>query len=349
MARRNIIVVGASAGGVEALKDFVKHLPKDLKASVFIVLHLAPYTRSFLPEILSKSTSLTVSHPADGEKIKEGHIYIAPPDHHLLLEKDKVIVKKGPKENRFRPSIDALFRSAAYVYGARVIGIVLTGALDDGVSGLWSIKRLGGVAIVQKPVEAAFPEMPLNVMQYVEVDEVISVLDMGALIGNLTAEDAPPTSVITAEEKKLLKMEVTISTKDNAFELGIMDEGEFTPFTCPECHGALVRLKEGKLMRFRCHTGHAFTASALLAGLTEASEETLWQAMRAMEEANILMKKIAGHFKDTGNKEAAEIFLQKAKENAKRARVIHDSVFESERMSEDLRFENKTVRKFEDK
>ena len=340
---RNIIVVGASAGGVEALTNFVKGLPEEINASVFIVLHIPSYSRSNLPQILSKVTSLSVSHPKDGQKIETGHIYVAPPDHHMLIEENKVAIKKGPKENRFRPSVDALFRSAAYVYGPRVIGIVLTGALDDGTSGMWSIKRLGGITLVQEPDEAFFPEMPLNVLEYVNVDHVVPVAKMGRLLETLTNEKAEETPDISKEEEELLKMEVIISTKDNAFELGIMDKGEFTPLTCPECHGALVRLKEGRLIRFRCHTGHAFTASALLAGITQSSEETLWQAMRAMEEATILMNHIADHFDESGEKESGEIFRQKAKDNAKRARVIHDSVFNQERLSEDVRYDDDEI------
>jgi two-component system, chemotaxis family, protein-glutamate methylesterase/glutaminase len=342
---RNIIVVGASAGGVEALTTFVKGLPEEIDASFFIVLHIPSYSRSILPEILSKVTSLSVSHPEDGEKIETGHIYVAPPDHHMLIEEDKVVIKKGPKENRFRPSVDALFRSAAYIYGPRVIGIVLTGALDDGTSGMWSIKRLGGITIVQEPGEAFFPEMPLNVLQYVDVDHVVAVTKMGRLLETLTHEKVDRKPHISRDEEELLKMEVTISTKDNAFELGIIDKGEFTPMTCPECHGALVRLKEGRLIRFRCHTGHAFTASALLAGITQSTEETLWQAMRSMEEATILMNHIANHFDESGEIESAEIFRQKAKDNGKRARVIHDSVFKTERLSEDVRYDDGKILK----
>ncbi|HSV10734.1 MAG TPA: chemotaxis protein CheB [Hanamia sp.] len=343
MAQRDIIVIGASAGGVEALTLLVKNLPEKINASIFIVLHIPPYSRSFLPQILGKVTSIPVSHPKDGEKIEQRHIYVAPPDHHILIEEDRVVVKKGPKENRFRPSIDALFRSAAYIYENRVIGVVLTGALDDGASGLWTIKRFGGKALVQQPDEAAFPEMPLNVLQYVDVDYILPVANIGMMMETLTNEKASPVPYISKEEKELLKMEVTISTRDNAFELGIMNKGEFTPLTCPECHGALVRLKEGKLTRFRCHTGHAFTASALLAGITQSSEETLWQAMRAMEEGTILIQHIAKEFEESGENKAAKIFQQKAKDLAQKARIIHDSVFSSEQLSEDKIYENEDI------
>src|SRR5256885_7605157 len=159
-ASDRIIVLGASAGGVESLKDVLSKLPAKLPAAVCLVLHVPAYQPSSLPEILTKCGKLKAIHPADGAKIKPGFIYVAPPDHHLLIEKDHLAVTKGPKENRFRPSIDALFRSAAYSYGPRAIGIVLSGALDDGTSGLWSVKRLGGIAIIQEPSDARFESMP---------------------------------------------------------------------------------------------------------------------------------------------------------------------------------------------
>ena len=340
MPNRDIIVVGASAGGVEALSNFVKSLPLDLKATIFIVLHVPPYTKSFLPEILSKLTILPVSHPADGDRFKEGNIYIAPPDHHLIIERGNVAVKKGPKENRFRPSVDALFRSAAYVYSNRVIGIVLSGALDDGSSGLWSVKRMGGIAIVQDPLEAAFPEMPVNATKSVEVDYVVPLTAMGSLIGKLSSEPASSESDISEQERKLLEMEVKIATRDNAFELGIMKEGELTPFTCPDCHGVLVKFMKGKISQFRCHTGHSFTASALLSGITENNENLLSQAMRSMEEAAMLLDSIGRHFEKSGDIDSAKLFLRKAQENKRKARDIHDAVVKEERLSEDARFDN---------
>src|SRR5687768_14648135 len=163
MAKRDIVVVGASAGGVKALTEFVRSIPQGFKGSVFVVLHIPAASPSNLPAILTRAGVLKAIHPNDGEKIKPGLIYVAPPDHHMLLEGTSVLVKKGPEENRFRPSIDALFRSAAYVYGSRVIGIVLSGLLNDGTSGLWSIKRLGGLTIIQEPGDADYPSMPINV------------------------------------------------------------------------------------------------------------------------------------------------------------------------------------------
>lgn len=339
MAHRDIVVVGASAGGITALKALVKSLPRDFKGSVFIVLHIPPHTKTVLPSILGKEGPLKAVQPRDMEPIEMGKIYVAANDHHLLIEDGKVRVRRGPKENRFRPSIDALFRSAAYTYGGRVIGIVLSGLLNDGTSGLWTIKRLGGVAIIQEPEDAEFPQMPENVLEYVEVDHTVAAADMGGLLERLTTESSPKKLSIPDEEMKLLKTEVLIASRDNAFEMGIIEMGELTPFTCPECHGALVRLHQGNILRFRCHTGHAFTASSLLAEVTQSVEEMLWQGMRGMEEISMLLKTIEDHFKSLGNKKAAAKFGDKAEEASHRARLIHDSVFSQEQFSEDIRHE----------
>jgi two-component system chemotaxis response regulator CheB len=340
MQIRDIVVVGASAGGITALKDFVKFLPKDFKGSVFVVLHIPAYTETYLPSILSKAGPLKAVIPKDGERIEQGMIYVAPNDHHMLLEHNKVIVRRGPKENRFRPSIDALFRSAAYVYGKRVIGVVLSGYLDDGTSGLWTIKRLGGVAIIQDPHDAEQPQMPENVLGHVDVDYTLSAVDMGPLIAGLVGEVSPEQFKIPDHEMKLLEMEIIIATRDNAFEMGIIEMGEFTPFTCPECHGALVRLVEGNIIRFRCHTGHAYTASSLLADVSTSVEDLLWQSMRAMEEMVILLNNTAEHYEAMGKSDAAVLFRRKAKESSKRARSIHDSIFTQEQYSEDLRLKH---------
>ena len=338
MKARDIIVVGASTGGITALKEFVRYLPEDFEGSVFIVLHIPPYSESELPEILSKAGPLKAVHPKDGDPIEPGKIYVAPHDRHLLLEKDKVLVKKGPKENRFRPAIDALFRSAAYTYGSRVIGIILSGFLDDGTSGLYTIKRLGGMAIVQEPKDAEQPDMPKNAMEYVKPDYIVAAADIAPVIAGIIRKPAPQKHKLSKEELKLLKMEIVIATEDNAFKMGIMNMGEFTPFTCPNCHGALVQLVENNMIRYRCHTGHAYTASSLLAEVSESVEGMLWQTMRGMEEMNLLLNSIGDQYVKLRKPSDAAFFHGKAKENAKYARIIHDSVFSQNQYSEDSRF-----------
>ncbi|KAA9349181.1 chemotaxis protein CheB [Larkinella humicola] len=199
MAKRDIVVIGSSAGGITALKRLMPTLSSDFGASIFIVQHLSPHSPSFLPDILTHAGPLKAVHPRDGESVRPGQIYVAPPDHHLLVEHDRIIVKKGPKENRFRPSIDALFRSAAYTYGPRVIGIVLTGMLNDGTSGMWSIKRLGGLTIIQEPDDALYPSMPDSVLEFVDVDHRVRMADMAELLKRLTQEDVPEKTPSTWE------------------------------------------------------------------------------------------------------------------------------------------------------
>ena len=338
MSKRDIIVIGASAGGVSALEQLVRSLPKDFPASVFIVMHTPPYSPSKLPQILSRASALEAVHPEEEEQVEQGKIYVAPPDHHMLIEEGRVVIRKGPKENRFRPSIDALFRSAAYTYGTRVIGIVLTGALDDGTSGLWTVKRLGGMAICQDPEEATFPEMPLSAQEYVDIDYTSRLSEMGALLNRLVNEPADSSFKPPREELERVALEVRIATKDNAFEQGIMNMGDLAPFTCPSCHGALVRLKEGSRVRYRCHTGHSYTANSLLAGVSESVEETLWEAMRGLEEITMLLQHMGEHIMDAGDHAVADRFMKKANETAERARLVHDSVFKHERLSGDLKY-----------
>ncbi len=336
MAKRNIVVIGTSAGGVYALKDLAAALPPDFSAAIFVVLHLSPYSPSLLPQILNNAGPLEATQAIDGERIRGGHIYIAPPDHHLMVERDQVIVKKGPKENRFRPSIDALFRSAAYSYGSRVIGVVLTGLLDDGTSGMWSVKRLGGLGIVQQPDDALYASMPDSVLQHVDVDYSVPLTELAPLLCQLTEETVIDEHDLPEKELDLMATEVNIAAQDNAFEMGILSMGTLTPLTCPECSGALVSIQEGKLIRYRCHTGHAYTASALLAEVTKSVEENFWKAVRSLEETVILLEQSGKQFKEGGNPAAAEEFFQKARETRERAAITRSYIFKQERFSEDL-------------
>jgi two-component system chemotaxis response regulator CheB len=332
------IVIGASAGGVEALREVVSRLPPDLPAPVFVVLHIPPYVASALPRILSRSGPLEAMHPDDGAAIKTGTIYVAPPDHHLLIEGRRIGVKKGPKENRFRPSIDALFRSAAYTYGTRAIGVVLSGALDDGTSGLWSIERLGGVTVVQQTSEAQFEEMPRSALEYVQVNHSLPSTEIGPLLGLLVGEPLPTAAVqvaMDAGEQTRMKKELKIAADNSAFQKGVMEMGILTPFTCPECHGVLVRIAEGKMSRFRCHTGHAYTDSALLEAVMESTGEMLWQIIRSFEESLMLLNHMGNHLKKAGDLDRAETFFIKARELEKRSRVFHADALQHESLSGD--------------
>lgn len=293
MQHTDIIVIGSSAGGVSALKEIVADLPADFKTPIFIVQHIAPHQHSHMASILAHAGPLQVSHPVNGTKISEGNIYVAPPDHHMLIEGDHILIKKGPKENRFRPSIDALFRSAAYTYGPAVIGVVLTGMLDDGSSGMWSIKRMGGTTIVQDPDQAQYPSMPSSVLQYVEVDHVCRLSAISALLIEMSGKPSRPEPAAADSEVKLLKMEVDIAALGNAFGKGITEVGEPSSLTCPECGGALTSITEGQKLRYRCHTGHAYSSASLLEEVTETAEHKLWGALRSLEEAVMIVEKDA--------------------------------------------------------
>ena len=331
-----IIVIGASAGGVDGLRDLMAGLPPDLHASLFVVLHLPVTSKSSLPDILTRVAPFGAKHPDDGERIRSRCIYVAPPDHHLLLERRHVVVKKGPKENRFRPSIDALFRSAAYVYGPQVIGVVLSEMLDDGTSGLWSVKRMGGISIVQDPKSTAFDSMPLSAIEHVDIDHVVDARTMGPLLGTLAEK---PVKRGRFEKLKALRSrmatEISIATSNDAFKKGIMKLGDLTPFTCPECHGVLVSLKEGLGIRFRCHTGHAYSANALLAGVMEMVDEYNWQHIRALEESVMLLKHVGGHLKTHGQADLAKVFFSHADESEQRGQYLHQQTLTHENISGD--------------
>lgn len=328
------IVMGASAGGVESLLQVLGGFVGTVEAPIFVVLHLPPYAVSSLPEILAQATSMPVVHPANGARIKRGHVYVAEPDHHLLIQDGRIVVAKGPKENRFRPSIDALFRSAAYAYEERVIGVVLSGALDDGTSGLWSIKRLGGVTVVQQPGEASFPSMPRSALEQVDIDHTLAAADIGALISRIASEPAS-TPVEAPELKARLGKEIQIAAEGGAFQKGVMDMGVLTPFTCPECKGVLVKINDGSTSRFRCHTGHGYTSSSLLESVMETSGNLLWQVIRSFEESVMLLDQMGTHLKESGDAAASKIYLAKAKELEKRSKAFHDAALRHESLSEE--------------
>lgn len=334
MTSRNIIVIGASAGGFEVIKKLVKDLPADFPASIFIVWHMSADVAGVLPQALNRVGKLKAAHGIDGEQILPGRIYVAPPDHHLLIENDRVRVTKGPKENRFRPAVDPLFRSAAYAYNNRVIGIVLSGALDDGTAGLWMIKHRGGTAIAQDPLDAGFPSMPRSALQNVAVDYKVFVSEMAELLNRLVYEEVK-TSEISMEENKLTETEIKIALEDNAFKKGILEFGELSPFTCPDCHGVLIKLHDDQRARFRCHTGHAFSGDSLLAALTENIEDSVYNAIRSIEESMMLLNHMGNHLANNNQVNLSALYFKKAFETEQRIENIRGSVLNHERLSED--------------
>jgi two-component system, chemotaxis family, protein-glutamate methylesterase/glutaminase len=313
--KRDIIVVGASAGGLEALKLLLAGLPVDIPAAVLIVWHIAPESHNMLPALLGKQGRLPVEPARDGGVIKPGHVYVAVPNRHLLITPaGRMRITYGPKENRFRPAVDALFRSAAQAFGPRVIGVVLTGMLDDGTAGLWAVKDRGGLAVVQDPLEAAYPSMPQTAAQYVQVDAMVPMAAMAATLVELVAQPLPEQLVKPASVE--LDLEAKIASNRDALSEGILEAGELTPFTCPECQGSLVQLNTGGIPRFRCHTGHAFSIHSLLAEAAERAEQRLWTAARAVEESGLMMRHLAEHLSEKPNEQETAAQLTRKAQRA---------------------------------
>jgi two-component system chemotaxis response regulator CheB len=290
MTGRDIVVIGASAGGLAAFRTILSALPADLPAALFVVQHLSASGPSLLPELLGAVSPLAARHPADGEAIRHGTIYVAPPDHHLVIQPGHLHLVRGPKENSFRPAIDATFRSAAHAYGQRVIGVVLTGMLDDGTAGLLAIKRRGGLALVQEPREAAYPSMPESACRYVDVDIVCRLTEIAPQLIRLVHAGAD------GEEGQMddrTELEVDISRLEQAALQRADQIGTPSPFSCPDCGGVLAEYYDGELLRFRCQVGHAFSPASFFAQQTEGLDGSLWAAFRALDERANLASRLA--------------------------------------------------------
>jgi two-component system chemotaxis response regulator CheB len=335
VAHRDVIVVGGSAGAIEAVRTVLAALPHDLDAAVFVVIHMPPSSPAHLAEILQRGCSLVVDWATGHEALEPGRVYVAPPDRHLVIRADRVLLTRAPRENHSRPAIDPLFRSAALAFGPRVIGVVVSGRLDDGAAGLWAVKERGGIAVVQSPDDAAHADMPRHALQHTAADHVVSAADMGPLLARLVGEPVP-TSVGAASPA--LEMEVKIAMEANALEEGVLTLGPPTPYTCPECHGVLARMEQGGIPRFRCHTGHAFSLDSLLASVTEKVEETLWSALRAVEETVILLGE-AGSGGQSGAEDGRVSasgdprFREKARQAKERAELIRQAVLRHQTLS----------------
>jgi two-component system, chemotaxis family, protein-glutamate methylesterase/glutaminase len=326
MAERNIVVIGGSVGGVKAMRGILAELHGTIPAAIFLVLHTSVQSPGLLPELLTLPGSLSVRYAQNGEPFERGLIYVAPADYHMLVEAGGVIrLAFGPKENRFRPAVDPLFRSAALAFGPRVAGVVLSGGLDDGTAGLVAIKAAGGVAIVQDPLEAEAPSMPHSALRHVRVDHCLPVREIAGLLIRLSSgggSRATPPKQGRAMPDKDLEIEVQIASENRGHLPDVLELGAPSLFTCPECHGTLLRLDDEKMLRFRCHTGHAFTASSLRAALSGRTEEALWNALRAIEESAMLLEHMAAHVPPPDDAAVAEDFRLASEAELRRAQAL---------------------------
>jgi two-component system, chemotaxis family, protein-glutamate methylesterase/glutaminase len=295
MSGHDIVVIGTSAGGVPTLQKFLPELPPDFGAAVFLVMHLSPHVPSLLPQVLLRAGRLPVVAVERPMKFRPGHIYVAPADHHMTLSRTEVQATRGPRENWHRPSIDVLFRSAANVHGPRVIGVILSGFLDDGSAGLAAIKRKGGLAIVQDPEDALFPEMPKNALQTVRADYCVPIAQMAQTIVTAVKEPAGRPAKPAVAEEVAIENAIVKESMNGREALGKI--GTPSTFTCPECQGPLWELKDGDLLRFRCQVGHAFSSESMLTAQQDVVERALWVALGAIQSRVALWQRIAERMK----------------------------------------------------
>jgi two-component system chemotaxis response regulator CheB len=311
-----VVVIGTSAGGLQALTKLVSQLNAEFPIPILVVHHIsADATGNVVLEALNKSGNLKCRHAKHGGSLLPGHLYLAPSDHHLMVNRElKILITKGAHENRSRPAIDPLFRSVAIAFGNGVIGILLTGYLDDGTAGLKAIKRCGGICIVQDPADADYPDMPQNAINQVEVDYCLPLAEIGSKLYQLIDRKLgkrKPVPKDIAVEAKIAERVLSDLPAVNAL-------GEPVPFNCPGCGGVLWKVDKDEALRFRCHTGHAYTAATLLAEQTEKIEETMWVALRMFEERKNLLTTMA--------KEKSGITFKSAKERAEKSQIHIDRI-----------------------
>jgi two-component system chemotaxis response regulator CheB len=313
-----VVVMGASAGGIEAFSEVLHKLEPNFAAAVFLVLHTGAESPSALAGVLGRSTSLPVIEAADRAAIRPGHVYVARPDYHLAVEPGRMLVHRGPRENRHRPSIDLLFRTAARAYGKQVIAVILSGLLDDGTAGAQAVKARGGTVIVQDPEDALFPSMPLNALQFVRPDAVSSAPEIGSLLKQLVNGHMPQSQ----------KRNVSQPAKRESSE-GPVPGPLKRPMilSCPDCNGVLQEFGEGRLVRFRCQVGHEFSPDGLAEAQNEEVERALWTGVRALEESVAVARRMAEYSRQSGRIRAAERYSEQAQARDRDATILRRLIY----------------------
>lgn len=336
MPGHDIIVIGTSAGGVEALRELVASLPSNLPAAIFIVIHIPPHTTSFLPEILNRvqkqrnGESLRAAHPHNGELIQPGRIYIASPDYHMLIKPGYIRLVQGPHENGTRPAIDPLFRTAAKAYKRRVVGVVLTGMLDDGTAGLIDVKEFGGVAVVQDPNDAQYEGMPKSAIQQVDADYILPLSSIAPVLVRLAHEPAIEEGEKSMTDDREIDIEPDIVELDGAALRKQGSPGTNTTLTCPDCGGVLSQLHERNLLQFRCQVGHAWSVSSLQAEHFKHVEKALWEAIRTLEERAKLMNQMAKNADSKNRSFSAKRYQDLAQEAEQRSDMLRQTLFQGQ-------------------
>jgi two-component system chemotaxis response regulator CheB len=324
---RDMVVIGASAGGVEALTKLVRGLPRGYAGSVFVVLHIAPDTTSVLASILQRAGPLTATTAKEGELPRPGSVYVAPPNCHLLISDDgRMTLSAGPKENGHRPAVDPLFRTAATVYGPRTVGVVLSGSRDDGTAGLRAIKTAGGTAVVQDPNEALAPSMPLSAIEHVRVDAVRTAENISTLLVQLASIEPP--AVVAGNGSGEGAREAADQREPTVMRsTSPITSGNSSGLTCPECSGALWEVKDHELIQYRCRIGHVYSLESMLAEQSRSVEAALWAGVAALEERAQLMRRVAERTGDPQSPVRAQ-FSGDAELAERQAALLRDAVTE---------------------
>lgn len=314
--------MGGSEGAVETLIEIASHLPPRFAVPIFVVVHLPTTADSYLPKILSRKGPIPAVNPRDGTEIAAGRIYVAPPDCHLTIESRKVRVKRGPRENRHRPAIDPLFRTAARSFGPNLIGVLLSGNLDDGSAGLLAVRRRGGTTIVEDPATALVSEMPRRAIEYAGSNYVLPASEIAAKLIQLTANGRMRKQMKAKENSASEGAEVWQHEHSSNSNEG---NGQPSVFACPECHGVLWEAKDGTLLRYRCRVGHAYSANSLKGELDQSAERAMWAAMRALEEKAAMTRRLLASMK--GPKTYLQRLQEQADADAQNAHIIRDMIF----------------------
>ena len=319
-AAQDVIVIGGSAGSTAVLKKLLEHLPPDLPASICISTHVPAHAPGLLAEMLDAAATLPVSRAIDRQPLERGRIYVAPPDRHLLLLEGGIVLGTGPRENMSRPAIDPLFRSAALTFGSRVIGVILSGMLNDGASGLLAVKQRGGLAVVQHPLDAEAPDMPLAALEAVDADHIVRADQLAKLLTALAGSKAGAQSTVS----DTLRLEVEIAAGRRLGSERLMALADPVPLSCPDCDGVLSEMRDARPLRFRCQIGHSYTAD-ILAARDEQVDAAVRVAMRIMEERVTLVERMARDARDTGRTAVAELYEARAEEYGRYAATLREA------------------------
>ena len=331
MPVRDIAVVGFSAGGIEPLLRLVGALPADFPGAMFVVHHFPPQSVSALPNILQRASALHVAQAVDGAAILPGHICVARPDQHLVLTGGRIQCTNGPREQGHRPAIDPLFRSAARVFGPRVVGVILSGTLDDGTVGLIEIKARNGLALVQEPEEAAYPGMIMSALRNVAVDHVAPARELAAILDRVAREDAAGRE-LPSDASEDAAGSADAPEPAMAGTAGLRNPsalGRPSPMVCPECGGVLFEREQDGVLHFRCHVGHAFSEEALFASQSRALEGALWSAVRALEEKAALSRRLADQAGQRGLHRVVAQFQGAAREAEHGSNILRQTLLKS--------------------